>query len=77
MCLAIPGKIETIDNLEAQQRSGTVSFAGIRKAVNLAFVADAMPGDYVIVHAGIAIARLNEAEAQQVLDMLNNDPSEH
>jgi hydrogenase expression/formation protein HypC len=72
MCLAIPGKIETIDGNMPESRSGVVSFGGIRKSVNLAFVPDATTGDYVIVHAGFAIARLNEEAAQQMFELLND-----
>lgn len=72
MCLAIPGKIETIDNHQAEARSGMVSFGGIRKSINLAFVPDAENGDYVIVHAGFAIAKLNEQEAHRVFDLLTD-----
>ena len=75
MCLAIPGKIETIDNQQAEARSGLVSFGGIRKSINLAFVPEAVVGDYVIVHAGFAIAPLNEEEAQRVLDLLTDQPT--
>ena len=77
MCLAIPGKIETIDNDVEETRAGTVSFGGIRKSVSLALVPDAGIGDYVIVHAGFAIARLNEKEAYQVFELLSDQPAEN
>ncbi len=75
MCLAIPGRIERIDTPQAELRCGMVSFGGIRKSINLAFVPEAEPGDYVIVHAGCAIARINEQEAQQALELLSESPS--
>jgi hydrogenase expression/formation protein HypC len=73
MCLAIPGKIEKIDNPDPMTRTGTVSFGGIRKAVNLSFVPEADIGDYVIVHAGFAINKLDEAEARRTFDLLADD----
>ena len=70
MCLAVPGRIEQIDGDDALLRSGFVSFGGIRKNVNLAFVPEAERGDYVLVHAGFAITRIDEAEATRVFEYL-------
>lgn len=70
MCLAIPGKIITITDEGEITRQGTVDFAGIRKAVNLAFVPDAKKGDYVLVHVGFAISRIDEKAAEQVFETL-------
>jgi hydrogenase expression/formation protein HypC len=50
---------------------GKVSFGGIAKEVCLAYVPEAQAGDYVIVHAGFAISRLDEAEAMEVFDLLS------
>lgn len=71
MCLAIPGCIETILNEDKLARTATVSFAGIRKTVNIALVPEAQVGDYVIVHVGIAISRLDAEQAQQIFDDLD------
>ena len=70
MCLAVPGKIETIDGNDPIFRSGKVNFGGILKTVNLACVPDACSGDYVLVHAGIAISVVDEEEARKTLDCL-------
>lgn len=70
MCLGVPGRIESITNTDALMRSGKVSFGGILKDVNLAYVPEAQVGDYVIVHVGFAISRLDEQEAMQVFDYL-------
>lgn len=70
MCLAVPGKVLSIAGDEPLQRTGRVSFGGIVKEVNLAFVPEAQLGDYVIVHVGVAISRVDEAEARRVLDYL-------
>ncbi len=70
MCLAVPGKVLSIAGDEPLQRAGRVSFGGIVKEVNLACVPEAQVGDFVIVHVGVAISRLDEAEAQRVFDYL-------
>lgn len=70
MCLAIPGKIVSIENDEPIYRAGRVSFGGIIKQVNLAYVPEAQIGDYVIVHVGFAINKLDEKEAARVFEYL-------
>lgn len=70
MCLAVPGKIESIEGVDPILRSGKVNFAGIIKTVNLAYVPEAKVGDYVIVHVGFAISTVDEKEAQQVFEYL-------
>jgi hydrogenase expression/formation protein HypC len=67
MCLAIPGKIESIIEGEPLTRKGRVNFGGIIKEVYLAYVPEAGIGDYVIVHVGFAISTINEQEAQRTL----------
>ena len=70
MCLAIPGKIIEITNDDPIMRLGNVSFGGIVKEVNLAYVPEAEIGDYVIVHVGFAISKLDEDEANQTWEYL-------
>ena len=70
MCLAVPGKITTISGDDPLMRTGKVDFGGILKDVNLAFVPEAKLGDYVIVHVGFALSRVDEAEAHQVFEYL-------
>jgi len=70
MCLAVPGKILSESGDEPLARTGRVSFGGIVKEVNLSFVPEAGVGDYVIVHVGCAISRLDEEEAQRVFEYL-------
>lgn len=62
MCLAVPGKIESIKGDNAK-----IDFGGVTRKANISLV-DAEIGDYVIVHAGYAIERLDEEEAQKSLD---------
>jgi hydrogenase expression/formation protein HypC len=70
MCLAIPGRITSIGSGEALSRMGKVDFGGIQKDVNLVYVPEAKVGDYVIVHVGFAISRVDESEANEVFDYL-------
>lgn len=70
MCLGIPGKVvRWIDRAEEISRA-EVEFGGVRRVCHMACVNDADEGDYVIVHAGIAISRVDPAEAQRVFDEL-------
>jgi len=57
MCLAIPMR--------------TVELGGVEQTVNLTFTPDVTPGEYVIVHAGFALERLNEEEARHTIALLN------
>ena len=70
MCLAVPGKILSIDEQNPVVRSGRVEFGGIVKEVSLACVPEAKIGDYVIVHAGFALNVLDEEQARITLDYL-------
>jgi len=70
MCLAVPGKIISIDEADATFRSGRVDFAGIMKTVNLSYVPEAVIGKYVVVHVGFALSIVDEKEAQQVFEYL-------
>ncbi len=69
MCLAIPGQIVSTDE-SGFMRMARVDFGGIVRDVCLAYVPEARVGDYVIVHTGFAITRLDEAEAQETLRLL-------
>jgi len=68
MCLAIPGRVESIDSSDPNLKMARVRFGGIVKQVCLAYTPEAGVGDYVIVHVGFAISRLNEEEAQRVFE---------
>lgn len=70
MCLAVPGKVISIDDNETLMRIGKVGFGGVIKNVSLGYVPEAKVGDYVIVHAGFAISILDEKEAQKTIDDL-------
>ncbi len=71
MCLAIPGKIISITNqLDETFRTAKVSFGGINKEVNLCMIPEANVGDYVMVHVGVAISKVDEEEANKVFNYL-------
>ena len=70
MCLAVPGKITCITGDEPLTRTGKIDFGGVFKEASLAYLPDAQVGDYVIVHVGFAISRVDEAEAKQVFEYL-------
>lgn len=70
MCLAVPGQIVSIEGDDALSRSGQVRFGEAVRAASLAFVPEAVEGDYVLVHAGVAISVLREDAAARTLDYL-------
>jgi len=70
MCLAIPGKVESINGDDPITRMGRVNFGGVIKEVSLAYVPEVRVGDYVIVHVGFALSKVDEAEAQKVFEYL-------
>ena len=70
MCLAVPGKIVSIEGDDPILRDGKVNFGGVVKRVNLSYVPEAKIGDYVIVHVGFALSIVDEEEANQVFEFL-------
>ena len=70
MCLGIPGKVVHWLKRDGTFAQAEVEFDGIRRVCHMACATEAEEGDYVIVHAGIAISRIDTAEAQRVFDEL-------
>ncbi|HEU5298393.1 MAG TPA: HypC/HybG/HupF family hydrogenase formation chaperone [bacterium] len=68
MCLAIPGKVTEIT--DAAARLARVEVSGTPRIVNTVLLDDVAPGDWVLVQVGFAVAKLDEAEARQTLDLL-------
>ena len=68
MCLAIPGKIKSINGQLA-----TVDFSGVEKEVNISLIANAKKGEYVIVHAGFAIEKVSDNEVGEIRDYLGDE----
>ena len=69
MCLAVPGKILDVDQ-QVNNRMGTIQFGGITRQAYLDFVPEANVGDYVIVHVGFAISRVDAEEAKRTYEIL-------
>ncbi len=65
MCLAIPGRVLSVEGDDPAFLSGKVDFAGIRKNVNLAYTPSVKVGDYVLVHVGFALQVIDEEEAER------------
>jgi len=70
MCLAVPGKLISVDDSPSLLRTGKVNFGGILKEASLAYVPEAKVGDYVLVHVGFALSIVDEEEATQVFEYL-------
>jgi hydrogenase expression/formation protein HypC len=70
MCLAVPGKIIELTEDEPLARLGKVDFGGMIKTINLSLVPEAGLGDFVLVHVGVAIGRVDEREALRVFEYL-------
>ena len=67
MCLAVPAKIVSISEHDGLQRMARVDFSGVQKDISLAYLPEAKIGDYVIIHAGLALSLLDEEEAKASL----------
>jgi hydrogenase expression/formation protein HypC len=70
MCLGVPGKVLEVQENPVGMTMGKVSFGGITKEVCLAYTPEARVGDYVVVHVGFAISKIDEAEAHRVFEFL-------
>ena len=70
MCLGIPGRVVSVEQNALGMTQGKVSFGGITKDVCLAYVPGVVVGDYVVVHVGFAISRIDENEAAEVFRLL-------
>jgi len=65
MCLAIPAEVISIEDTG---ENAVVSLGDVRKTISLALVSDVQPGDFILVHVGYALERLDPEEAQKTLD---------
>ncbi|MCA9120264.1 MAG: HypC/HybG/HupF family hydrogenase formation chaperone [Planctomycetaceae bacterium] len=68
MCLAVPGKLTEWIEREPPFAEGIVEFAGVRRKTNLSCVPEARAGDFVLVHAGVAITQIGDDEASRILE---------
>jgi len=71
MCLAVPGKLVEWISRDPVLATAAVEFGAVRRVCHMACVTEAEAGDYVLVHAGVGISRIDEAEALRVLDELS------
>jgi hydrogenase expression/formation protein HypC len=76
MCLGIPGRIVSIEAPADRPdlRTGTVDFEGVRRPVCLVYTPEAVVGDYVVVHVGFAISRIDGSEAARTLAVIRAIP---
>lgn len=74
MCLGVPGRVVRWLRHEPPFAAAEVEFDGVCRECNLSCVPEADVGDYVVVHAGVAICRVDEAEARQVFEFLAEPP---
>ena len=68
MCLAIPGQIVELDG--SVEDLATVEVAGVRRRISVGLIDDARPGDWVLIHVGFAMSRVDEAEAMATRELL-------
>jgi len=71
MCLAVPGEILSIDESNPVIRNARVNFGGVVKEVSLAMTPEATVGQYVLIHAGLALGVIDEEEANQIIEDFN------
>ncbi|HEV8247127.1 MAG TPA: HypC/HybG/HupF family hydrogenase formation chaperone [Polyangiaceae bacterium] len=69
MCLGIPGRVVAIES-DGELLMGKVDFGGVARQVCLAYVPEVASGEYVVVHVGFALSKIDEAEARRVYDLL-------
>ena len=72
MCLAIPGLVVSVDQNQGIEHMGTVNFGCVLREVSLACTPDVGVGDYVLVHVGFALEKIDEEEAQEVFKYLKS-----
>ena len=79
MCLAIPGQV--VEMVDEQKRLAKVNVAGVHRTVNIALLdgdeGGAGPGDWVLIHVGFAMSKVDEAEARATLDLLERMGEEY
>ena len=76
MCLGVPGEVVERESPDVELAHGLVEFAGVRRRVCLACVPEARVGDFVIVHAGVAISTLDAGEARRLFEYLREFASD-
>lgn len=70
MCLSVPGKVISIDETNPDLKMGKVSFSGVHKDICLEWLPDVKVGEYVLVHVGFALSKIDEKDAEETLSLL-------
>jgi hydrogenase expression/formation protein HypC len=70
MCLAVPGQVVSIDESNPELKMAKVNFSGVSKEVCIQWLPDVNIGDYVLVHVGFALNKIDEKDAQDTLRIL-------
>ena len=70
MCLAVPGKVVSIDERNPELKMAKVNFSGVSKEVCIQWLPDVNVGDYVLVHVGFALNKIDEKDAEETLRIL-------
>jgi hydrogenase expression/formation protein HypC len=70
MCLAVPGKIVSIDESNPELKMAKVNFSGVSREVCIQWLEDVKIGDYVLVHVGFALNKIDEKDAEETLRIL-------
>jgi hydrogenase expression/formation protein HypC len=70
MCLAVPGKVTSIDGSNPDLKMANVNFSGVSKEVCVQWLPDVKIGDYVLVHVGFALNKIDEKDAEETLKIL-------
>jgi hydrogenase expression/formation protein HypC len=70
MCLAVPGKVISFDKSNPELKMAKVSFGGVLKEVCIQWLPDVKIGDYVLVHVGFALSKVDEKDAEETLKIL-------
>lgn len=70
MCLAVPGKIISIDESNPELKMAKVNFGGVIKDICIQWLPDVQLGDYVLVHVGFALSKIDPKDAEETLEIL-------
>ena len=70
MCLAVPGKIISIDESNAELKMAKVNFGGVMKDICIQWLPDVTVGDYVLAHVGFALNKIDQKDAEETIEIL-------
>jgi len=70
MCLAVPGKIVSIDESDPELKMAKVNFGGVNKNICIQWLPDVQVGEYVLAHVGFALSKINEKDAEETIKVL-------